>query len=265
MQTLSALPRDVELSRRPSPSSVPIVEPEPGLYLQVWSAENAPSREDIFRLEDGRIVSISSCRTVSGERLEYGVSILSQPASLFRYNGLDKVNRAPTGFCGSIFWHPSGAWELYPKERLLLGWHANRSGERVLLNHSLKANARLAALHLVAASDRLNRQEHYIQAGKGLKVGGWRVAALGNKPECYGSQRPAPASLPVRPGRSQHFMATKGDGGPEDTVRIIVSSEPFYSNGLALRAKSVASHWTRDGMEASAKVVEFCIGRCRHA
>lgn len=263
--TTEAASRDTMLSRRASLDSCPILA-DPTDPLQIWSTEAVPYREDVFRLEDGRLVSISAARTASMERLEYSVQILTPSASSRKHYVYDIE-----GHCGSMYWHPSGSWELYPRERMVKSQHRNRHGIPSGVHCTLKASTRLAALNLIAASDRLTRQqETYIQPGKGLKVGRqWQVIALGNKPEHFGQDRPEPNSLRVHNGCSQHFMATKmagdcGRGGSESSVRIVVSSEPFYSNGLTFRGVSCQTYFTWENLKVPASVISFCVDRCRH-
>lgn len=267
MQTnAQAMPRDTMLSRRASAESCPILTDDPAFPLQVWSTEAVPYREDVFRLEDGRIVSVSAAKTASAERLEYSVQILTGGYNRKHY-GYDIK-----GHCGSMYWHPSGSWELFPRERMVNSWHRNRHGIPSGIHCDLAAPPRLAALHLIAASDKITREQIvYVEPTKGLKVGKqWRIIALGAKPEHINENRPAPNSLPVRNGCSQHFLATKvsgdcGRGGPESSLRIVVSSEPFYSDGLILRPVSCHTYFTWASLEAPKTLLNFCVSRCRHA
>lgn len=226
-----------------------------GGALQIYSDPESNFSPDACILSDGRIIRITSASTASMGRLQFGLAVVSSPYSL--------GHKGCLGSAGTFYLSPSGAWELYPCERLLSS--SNRSGPAAGIHCSQAANRRAAALMLLSLSDELCRDSlDYVKPAEGLKVGRWRVKPLGLKAGDFTPTKPAPQSVPVRCHTQRHFLATlQADSPSLVSVRIIVEAWD-YGNGVSLRAtvKAIAGESLDNLPKAPQSVVDACLSRC---
>lgn len=230
--------------------------PEGG-QLATWSRIGDPWRPDVVELQDGRILKIHIATTASAERLCFAVSVLQAPLS-----GMLGAAARVLGGAGLMFRHqPSGAWELYPRERSVDRLQRG-SAEHHGIHCSEQASIRTAALQLVILSDQLTRScFDYVGDDEGHKLGTWRVKLLPLHADGFCTKRPEPQSLRV-PAEGRQFLLTNTKG---DRCRLAIV--PWRVNGCeTLEAHPLAVKQANGDRYPvpvfPASVTRHCLSRC---
>lgn len=229
--------------------------------LQIVSAPGDAFLRDVFQLSDGRVCSVTGASTASMERLQFGVTVLTAPVHTF---GGAHAHTRLLGSAGTMYLGKSGAWELYPQERVLSGGR-NRAADPDGIHCQDEATKRAAALKLIALSDEASRDYYaYVAHDQGLKCGRWRYRPMGVRAAGFFHSRPKPGEIRVPCHHNRHFLATlQNDSQQPYSVRIIVEAW-YYGGRIELRA-SVASHAgesLNDNPRVPDSLIRSCLVRC---
>ncbi len=217
-------------------------------------------RPDVVELQDGRTIKIHQATTASAERNCFAVSVIHAGYSSAHPMG---AGARVLGGCGLMYRHrPSGAWELFPRERTV-----NRLQRGSAEHHGIAAgkhaSARAAALQLLTLSDGLTRTcLDYVGDDQGHKVGQWRIKLLAKHADGWCTGRPEPASVHVAPEGAQ-FLITRATG---ERCRIAVT--PWTVDGwrqletshLAIKQPAGDAYPVP---VVPGSVIKHCLSRCR--
>jgi hypothetical protein len=228
--------------------------------LQITSVPGDAFLPDVFQLSDGRVCRITGASTASMERLQYGVQVLT--ANHSTYGGPEAHTRL-TGSAGTMYLCKSGAWELYPQERVLFS--GNRAADPDGIHCQDEVTKRAAALKLIMLSDEASRDLYaYVAPDQGLKCGHWRFRPMGARAQGFFTSRPEPNSIRIPCHHTRHFLATLQDDKPKAySVRIIVEAWD-YGGGIELRAtvKSQDGESLDANPKVPASLLNACLSRC---